>query len=75
MRSTPRARTSGPPSVTPARQRAVVDLRYYEDLSESQTAHLLGCALGTVKSQCSKAMAKLRLDAALVPAESEGSPS
>ncbi len=59
----------------PPRQRAVVVLRYYEDLTEVETAQLLDCSVGTVKSQCSKAMAKLRLDAALVPAESEGSPS
>ena len=49
----------------PRRQRAVVVLRYYEDLTEVQTAELLGCAVGTVKSQCSKALAKLRIDPAL----------
>jgi RNA polymerase sigma-70 factor (sigma-E family) len=51
----------------PPRQRAVVVLRYYEDLTESEAAHLLGCSVGTIKSQCSKAMAKLRSDAALAP--------
>ncbi|HEX6498004.1 MAG TPA: SigE family RNA polymerase sigma factor [Micromonosporaceae bacterium] len=52
----------------PRKQRAVVVLRYYEDLSEAQIADLLGCSVGTVKSNGSRAMAKLR--AALAPSPS-----
>ncbi|MFB8771969.1 SigE family RNA polymerase sigma factor [Streptomyces broussonetiae] len=46
----------------PARQRAMVVLRYYEDLSEAQTAEVLDVSVGTVKSAVSRALGKLRDD-------------
>jgi RNA polymerase sigma-70 factor (sigma-E family) len=42
------------------RQRAVIVLRYYEDLTEAQTAETLGIAVGTVKSQTRDALQRLR---------------
>ncbi|TYB55036.1 SigE family RNA polymerase sigma factor [Nonomuraea sp. PA05] len=44
----------------PPRQRAVIVLRYYEDRTERETAELLSCSVGTVKSQAHYALAKLR---------------
>jgi RNA polymerase sigma-70 factor (sigma-E family) len=44
----------------PERQRAAIVLRYYEDLTEAQTAEVLGCRLGTVKSLVSRGLDALR---------------
>ncbi len=57
----------------PRRQRAAIVLRYLEDRTEGETAELLNCTVGTVKSQCAKARAKLRLDPALTPMTGERS--
>jgi RNA polymerase sigma factor (sigma-70 family) len=46
----------------PDRQRAVIVLRYYDDMTEAAAAALLDCSVGTIKSQTSKAMATLRSD-------------
>jgi len=54
------------------KQRAVLVLRYYEDYSESQTAHVLGCSPNTVKSQTRQALARLKFLAPDVIAEFDG---
>ncbi len=57
----------------PPRQRATVVLRYYCDLSVEQTAELLGCSTGTIKSQTAKAIQTLR--GRLGPAQASAAPS
>lgn len=49
----------------PSKQREVVVLRYWEGLTENQAAAILGCSVGNVKSQASRALAKLRTSAQL----------
>jgi RNA polymerase sigma-70 factor (sigma-E family) len=44
----------------PPRMRATLVLRYFEDLTEAQTAQALGCSIGSVKSQTHHAVARLR---------------
>jgi RNA polymerase sigma-70 factor (sigma-E family) len=43
-----------------ARQRAIILLRYWEDLPEAEVAEILGCSAGTVKSTASRGLARLR---------------
>jgi RNA polymerase sigma-70 factor (sigma-E family) len=44
----------------PAQMRAVIVLRVWEDLSEGETARILGCSVGSVKSQMSRGLRRLR---------------
>jgi len=44
----------------PRKQRAVIVLRYYEELTEAETAEVLNVSVGTVKSQASRALASMR---------------
>ncbi|MGC4788659.1 SigE family RNA polymerase sigma factor [Micromonospora sp. DT178] len=46
----------------PRRQRATLVLRYYEDLPDAEIADILGCAVGTVRSSISRALATLRAE-------------
>lgn len=46
----------------PRRQRATLVLRYYEDLPDAEIADILGCAVGTVRSSISRALATLRTE-------------
>ena len=54
----------------PTRQRQVLVLRYFDDLTEAQAARVMGCSVGTVKSQSAKGLDKMR---AVLAAQHEGS--
>jgi RNA polymerase sigma factor (sigma-70 family) len=55
----------------PPKQRAVIALRYYEDMSDAQIAALLGCGEATVRSHCSRALAALRTSTQLTEASND----
>jgi len=56
----------------PPRQRAVVVLRYVEDMTDAQVGALLGCSASTVRSQAARALAKLRASEQLAEEDSSG---
>ena len=64
-------------AVLPMRQRAVLVLRYFEDLTEAQTAEALNCSVGTVKSQAARALVRLRqlTSETEVPGQDAGAPA
>ncbi|MFF4774205.1 SigE family RNA polymerase sigma factor [Microtetraspora fusca] len=57
----------------PPRQRAVIVLRYFADLPDTEIGEILGCSVATVRSQASRALAKLRVDPAARSATNLGS--
>jgi len=61
-RSELRRRMADAVSALPERDREVIALRYFAELSEAQTAEVLGCAPGTVKSRLSRALDRLRVE-------------
>lgn len=57
-----RAELAGELAKLPAKQRTVLALRYYADLSDQQIAEMLSCRPSTVRSQAARALAKLRVE-------------